>query len=304
MINQMRTRARAKINLALDITGTREDGYHNVRMVMQTLRLYDEITLVKIPEREIRLTTNFRHVPTNQMNLAYRAADMLFQEFRLPGGIAIDLNKRIPAAAGLAGGSADAASVLFAIARMYDLPLSRGMLMQRGLAIGADVPFCLLRGTALAEGIGEELTRLKAAPHYYVLLVTPPFGVSTRRVYTELDELKEPLKHPDVDAMLWEIERPEGKLPELLGNCLEQVTIPMHPMIADIKKDMLILGAKASLMSGSGPTVFGLFEDFETMKAAYDTLKEQHYPGRINYTDFYDPAADLAQRQQTSGDSE
>ena len=295
MVNQMRIRARAKINLALDIVGTREDGYHEVRMIMQTLRLYDDIYLLKIPEPEIRITTNFRHVPTNQMNLAYRAAEILFNEFHLPGGIEIDLNKRIPASAGLAGGSADAASVLFAISRMYDLPLSRSMLMKRGLQIGADVPFCLVRGTALAEGIGEELTRLPAAPHYYVLLVTPPFGVSTRKVYTDLDELKEPLRHPDVDAMIREIEHPKGDLPKLLGNCLEQVTIPMHPVIADIKKDMLTLGACASMMSGSGPTVFGLFEDFETMKQAYDTLKAHRVPGRIHYTEFYDPATDLAQ---------
>ena len=303
MVNQMRTRARAKINLALDITGTREDGYHDVRMIMQTLRLYDDIYLMKIPEPEIRITTNFRHVPTNQMNLAYRAAEILFQEYHLPGGIAIDLNKRSPSAAGLAGGSADAASVLFAISRMYDIPLSRSMLMQRGLQIGADVPFCLMRGTALAEGIGEKLTRLSAAPHYYVLLVTPPFGVSTRKVYTELDELKEPLRHPDVDAMIREIEEPKGNLPKLLGNCLEQVTIPMHPVIADIKQDMLTLGACASMMSGSGPTVFGLFEDFETMKAAYDTLRAHRIPGRINYTEFYDPAADFAQ-QKTPRDPE
>lgn len=295
MVNQMRIRARAKINLALDIVGTREDGYHEVRMIMQTLRLYDDIYLLKIPEKEIRITTNFRHVPTNQMNLAYRAAEILFNEYHLPGGIEIDLNKRIPASAGLAGGSADAAAVLYAVSRMYDLPMSRSMLMKRGLTIGADVPFCLLRGTALAEGIGEELTRLPAAPHYYVLLVTPPFGVSTRKVYTDLDELKEPLRHPDVDAMIREIEQPKGNLPKLLGNCLEQVTIPMHPVIADIKKDMLTLGACASMMSGSGPTVFGLFEDFETMKQAYDTLKAHRVPGRINYTEFYDPATDMAQ---------
>ena len=153
-----------------------------------------------------------------------------------------------------------------------------------------------MRGTALAEGIGEQLTRLTAAPHYYVLLVTPPFGVSTRRVYTELDELKEPLRHPDVDAMLREIEQPKGDLPKLLGNCLEQVTIPIHPVIADIKKDMLTLGASASLMSGSGPTVFGLFEDRETMMMAYNTLKAHRIPGRINYTEFYDPAADYSQQ--------
>ncbi|MBR6366507.1 MAG: 4-(cytidine 5'-diphospho)-2-C-methyl-D-erythritol kinase [Lachnospiraceae bacterium] len=296
MVNEMRTRARAKINLALDITGTRADGYHDVRMIMQSLRLYDDIYLRKIPEPEIRLSSNFRFIPTNQMNLAYQAAELLFKEFNLPGGIAIDLNKRIPAAAGLAGGSSDAASVLFAISRMYDLPLSRGMLMKRGLTIGADVPFCLMRGTALAEGIGEELTRLPAAPHYYVLLVTPPFGVSTRKVYTELDTLTEALKHPDVDAMIREIERPQGALPKLLGNCLEQVTIPMHPEIADIKKDMIALGACASLMSGSGPTVFGLFEDADTMKAAYNTLRAHCYPGRINYTEFYDPAAEFSQK--------
>lgn len=183
---EMRLRAYAKINLGLDVLRRREDGYHEVQMVMQTVGLHDNIMLKKLKTPGIRINTNLFYLPNNENNLAYKAAKLLMDEFQLPGGLFIDLQKRIPVAAGMAGGSSDAAAVLYGVNQMYRLKLSKEELMQRGVKLGADIPYCLLRGTALAEGIGERLTPLPPMPACHVLIAKPPISVSTKFVYENL----------------------------------------------------------------------------------------------------------------------
>lgn len=272
-MNELTLNGYAKINLGLDVLRRREDGYHEVRMIMQNIGLHDVITLKKTEERGIVLTTNAGELPVNKDNLMYKAADMLFTEFELPGGIAMHLEKNIPVAAGLAGGSTDCAAVLRGMNELYGLNLTLEELQKRGVKIGADVPFCLMEGTALAEGIGEKLTRLPACPACHVVIAKPPVDVSTKVVYTNLKaaELKE---HPDIDGMLEALEsRDLPGIAERLANVLETVTVPMHPVISDIKDMLEENGAMKALMSGSGPTVFAMFDDIEKANNAVEKLK-------------------------------
>ena len=269
----MKLKAMAKINLGLDVVGKREDGYHEVRMIMQTVQLHDELILTEIPEPGIRMTTNLPYVPANSNNLAYRAADLLMQEFHISQGLEIRLTKRIPVAAGMAGGSSDAAAAFVGVNRIFRLGLSKRELMERAVQIGADVPYCLLRGTALAEGIGERLTPLPPMPACHILIGKPGVSLSTRYVYGNLraDEITD---HPDIDGMLAAIE--EGSLPgvtERMANVLEEVSIAAHPVIGEIKKHMKEHGAMGALMSGSGPTVFGIFDSRRAAERAGRALK-------------------------------
>ena len=271
--------ARAKINLGLDVLAKRPDGYHELRMVMQSLNLHDEIHLTVTQEPGIRLSTDVPGLPADERNLAYRAAALLMEEFKIGQGLKIDLYKKIPMAAGLAGGSADAAAVLKGVSRLFGLDLSVEELQKRGVRLGADIPYCLMMGTALAEGIGEKLTRLPDAPTCYVLLAKPPVEVSTGFVYGNLkvDRLKE---HPDIDgqiAAVWDGDF--RKMAELMGNVLETVTIPAHPVIRELKDEMKRLGAVGAMMSGSGPTVFGLFEEEENAQEAYGRMKHRREDG-------------------------
>lgn len=183
----MRLKALAKINLGLDVLGRRENGYHDVKMIMQSIYLYDQVTLKKTKEPGITLSTNLHFLPVNENNIAYKAAALLMEEFHLEGGMEIQLQKYIPVAAGMAGGSTNAAAVLFGMNRMYDLGLSQKELMDRGVTLGADVPYCIMRGTVLAEGIGEELTTLPAMPKCTILVAKPPISVSTKEVYEAID---------------------------------------------------------------------------------------------------------------------
>lgn len=283
----MRLRAMAKINLGLDILGKRPDGYHEVRMIMQTVNLYDTLELTKEDRPGIRMSTNRHFLPVNDDNLCVKAARLLMEEFSLPGGISIYLQKRIPVAAGMAGGSTDAAAVLYAMNQMYELKLSQKELMKRGVLIGADVPYCLMRGTALAEGIGEKLTRLPPMVKCPVLVAKPAVSVSTRTVYQELDACTN-ITHPDISGLVRDIK--SGNLTEIaahMGNVLEEVTIPKYPVIAQIKDVMKEQGAINAMMSGSGPTVFGLFEDEATMRKAKNVLKETGYAAQIYGTTIY-----------------
>ena len=182
-MNELKLKAMAKINLGLDVLRKREDGYHDLRMVMQSIYLYDQITLTVKEEPGITVVTNLSYLPTNEDNLVYRAAKLLMEEFGITKGLEIELKKYIPVAAGLAGGSSDAAAVLVGVNRVFGLGLSKEDLMQRGVKIGADVPYCIMRGTALAEGIGEQLTRLPDAPDTHVLIAKPPIHDSTGFVY-------------------------------------------------------------------------------------------------------------------------
>ena len=225
-MDKLRLKALAKINLGLDVLRRREDGYHEVRMIMQTVGIYDQIELVRQKEPGIRVKTNLFYLPENENNLVYKAAKLLMDEFSIEDGVFIDLNKYIPVAAGMAGGSSDAASVLYGMNRMFQLGLSRRELMERGVSIGADVPYCILRGTALAEGIGEKLTALPPMPKCWVLVAKPGISVSTKFVYENLhaNELR-PEQHPDIDAVMEGIEA--GNLrqtAQAMGNVLELVT--------------------------------------------------------------------------------
>ena len=284
---EMRLRALAKINLGLDVIRRREDGYHEVKMIMQTIRLYDRITIKKTKNQKIQVKTNLFYLPENENNLVYKAAKLLMDEFQIQQGVQIDLQKFIPVAAGMAGGSSDAAAVLYGMNRMLRLGLSTEELMQRGVKIGADVPYCIMRGTALAEGIGEELTELMPAPECKVLIAKPPISVSTKFVYENL-RLDENTKHPDIDLLVQDIER--GSLKDMaahMGNVLESVTIPNYPVIDEIKEQMINDGALNAMMSGSGPTVFGLFEDKEKAEYAYHRMREGNLAKQVYLTEIY-----------------
>ena len=275
MVKHLGLKAYGKINLGLDVLRKREDGYHEVRMIMQTVGLYDRLDLICRSEPGIRVETNLYYLPNNENNLVYQAADLLMKEFGVSQGLHIRLRKFIPVAAGMAGGSSDAAAVLFGVNKMFGLGLSQQQLMERGVKIGADVPYCILRGTALTEGIGEKLTPLPPMPQCRVLIARPGISVSTRSVYENLraDRLR-PEQHPDIDAMTAAIgEGDIHRVAGLLGNVLETVTIPAHPVIGQLKEAMMDYGAEGALMSGSGPTVFGLFTNPRAAEDAYEDMR-------------------------------
>ena len=274
-MDSIRLKARAKINLGLDVLGKREDGYHEVRMVMQTIGIYDRLILTKIPEEEIRITSNLAFLPVNENNLIYKAIKLLKDEYHFPGGVSVDLNKFIPVAAGMAGGSTDAASTMFGVNRLFGLNLSMGKMMELGVRLGADVPYCVMRGTALAEGIGEKLTRITPVPHMWILIAKPQINVSTRLVYEQLD-MGGIQKHPDIDGIIRAIVAQDVvRIAQSMGNVLENVTVPLYPVIETIKQDMLSHGAINAMMSGSGPTVFGIFPDEQTTLACQAFLKKK-----------------------------
>ncbi len=285
-MDKIQLKALAKINLGLDVLRRREDGYHEVKMIMQTISLYDELMLKKIKKPEIQLRTNLPYLPTNENNLAYQAAKLLMDEYQIEGGLLIQLDKKIPVAAGLAGGSSDAAAVLWGVNQMYHLGLSRRELMERGVRLGADVPYCILRGTALAEGIGEKLKVLPPMPKCYLLIAKPGISVSTRFVYENLhaNELEKE-QHPDVDAMIAALRQKDlALLSSRMGNILELVTIPAHPVIDKIKQEMRKAGALGAMMSGSGPTVFGIFDTQPKARKAYRALRASQLAKQLYLT--------------------
>ena len=280
-------KALAKINLGLDVVRRREDGYHEVRMIMQTIHLYDKLDIVKTKEPGIQITSNLSYVPTNENNLVYKAGKLLMDEFDIKEGVSVDLQKRIPVAAGMAGGSSDAAAMLYGMNEIFGLGLSRQQLMDRGVKIGADVPYCLMRGTALAEGIGEKLTSLPPMVKCPVLIAKPQISVSTKFVYQNL-KLDENTVHPDIDQLVKDIEDKDlHAIAGHMGNVLESVTIPEYPIIAEIKEQMMKSGAINAMMSGSGPTVFGLFEDEEMARRAYDEMLKTGLAKQIYLTSIY-----------------
>lgn len=269
----MRLRALAKINLGLDILGKREDGYHEVRMIMQTIQMYDVLEIHKRKKPGISLAVNVPFIPTDERNLVYRAAAMLMEEFHVQEGISIRLDKFIPVAAGMAGGSSDAAAAFVGVNRLFHLGLSQEELMERAVKVGADVPYCIMRGTALAEGIGEKLTALPPVPPCYVLVGKPAVSVSTKMAYENLN-LESVQKHPDIDGMISDIEN--GNLLEMtekMANVFEPGIIREYPVIQQIKDFMEERGALRAMMSGSGPTVFGIFDDKEKMERAAEELR-------------------------------
>lgn len=292
MVRHLGLKAYGKINLGLDVLRKREDGYHEVRMIMQTVGLYDRIDLIYRDDPGIKVETNLYYLPSNENNLVYQAAKLLMDEFEVKKGIHIKLKKFIPVAAGMAGGSSDAAAVLFGVNRMFGLGLTQQELMKRGVKIGADVPYCVMRGTALSEGIGEVLTPLPPVPQCQVLIAKPGISVSTKFVYENLhaNELR-PEQHPDIDGMAQAIRQGDiYKVAGCLGNVLETVTIPAHPVVGKIKEVMTERGAIGSLMSGSGPTVFGLFTNPRAATNAYEYLrygKGSELARQVYLTNFY-----------------
>ena len=274
-MRELKLKAKAKINLGLDVVRKREDGYHEVRMIMQMINLYDKITLRKKTEPGITVTANLSYLPVNEDNLVYRAAKLLMDEFQVDGGLEIELQKYIPVAAGMAGGSTDAAAVMVGVNRIFQLGLNKKQLMERGVKIGADVPFCIMRGTALAEGIGEELTALPAMPHCSLVIAKQKIHVSTKFVYGNL-KVGELTEHPDIDGQVQALR--ENNLEQLvtrMGNVLETVTIPAYPVIDEIKHTMMKYGAMGAMMSGSGPTVFGIFEKEDKAQEVCRLLKKE-----------------------------
>ena len=283
----MRLRALAKINLGLDILGKREDGYHEVRMIMQTIQMYDVLEIYRKKTPGISLTTNLPFVPSDERNLVYKAAKLLMDEFHVEEGISMRLDKSIPVAAGMAGGSSDAAAAFVGVNRLFALGLSERELMERAVKVGADVPYCIMRGTALAEGIGEKLTWIPQVPKCFVLIGKPGVNVSTKMAYENLhlDEIRE---HPDIDGMIRDIK--EGDLYSMvsrMGNVFEPGIIAKYPVIQEIKDLMEKNGALKAMMSGSGPTVFGIFDDADKMEKAAAALRESRLAKTVFATEVY-----------------
>ena len=271
-MNKLQMKAYAKINLALDVLGTLPNGYHEVRMIMQTVDIWDELSFEKT-ETGIVITTDSGELPTDENNLIYKAVKLMQEEFANPGGVRIHLRKNIPIAAGMAGGSTDAAAAMKGFNELYELGAQTERLRELGVCIGADVPYCVMGGTALAEGIGEKLTGLPDAPQCTLVVVKPDLNVSTKEVYTRLDAMAD-VEHPDIDGMISAIENKDlAGVAKRLGNVLESVTMQLCPAIADIRNCMKSHGALGSLMSGSGPTVFGIFDDVSRAQAAADAIK-------------------------------
>lgn len=278
---ELELKAYAKINLGLDVLRKRKDGYHDVKMVMQTVDLYDVLKISEFDEDEIELESSLQILPVNEDNIVYRACKLIKDEYDIKKGVKIYIDKHIPIAAGLAGGSADAAAALIGLNRMFDLNIPKEQLMEYGVSLGADVPFCIMRGTALSEGIGEKLTRLSPLPDCYILIAKPAVNVSTRKVYQSL-RLDEISYHPNIDKLVKSLDKQDLKeITVSQGNLLETVTIPMHEEIMDLKVLIRRCGAVNPIMSGSGPTVFGIFEDEDMANEAARIVKDENFANQV-----------------------
>lgn len=282
--NTIIKKAYAKVNLGLDVIRRREDGYHEVRMIMQTVDICDVLTFTRQERPGIVVTTDKEELPGDESNLIYKAARLVTETYSVREGIKIELQKRIPMAAGMAGGSTDAAAVFHGMNEMFELGMDEDEMCALGVKIGADIPYCIKGGTALAEGIGEILTKLPDAPACVVLVAKPDIDVSTKYVYGNLHA--ESLEyHPDIDGMRAAIE--EGDLrgmAERMGNVLETVTVNAYPVIREIKEVMKKSGAWNALMSGSGPTVFGIFGEEEKARKAYNEIAQANLAGQLFLT--------------------
>lgn len=271
-MNEVRIRGMAKINLALDVLGKRPNGYHDVSMIMQTVGLYDELYIAKKDTPGIAVFCDTEELPCDEHNLIYKAAKLILTHTKTKSGVSIHLQKNIPIAAGMAGGSTDAAATLIGINRLFELSLDYEILESLAVQIGADVPYCLHGGTYLSEGIGEILKPLPKMPGAYLVIAKPDINVSTAFVYQNL-KLQEITVHPDISGMIGAITNGDiHGVADRLANVLETVTIPAYPQIEQMKQCLLANGAMGALMSGSGPTVFGLFEQEKTAKTAYEQL--------------------------------
>jgi len=266
--------ARGKINLSLDVLSKRPDNYHELKMIMQTIDICDTVTLESSKREGIEVSCNSKWVPCGPGNIAYKAAELLINRYKISSGVRIIINKKIPVAAGLAGGSSDAAAVLKGMNILFSLGLSESELMSLGKEIGADVPYCIRGGTMLAEGIGEILTPLKPLGVIDIVLIKPRIGISTAWVYKNLN-LNEITDRPDTEMLINAINHNNiDVLAKNMKNVLETVSIKRHGVIKTIKDRLLELGALGSMMSGSGPTVFGIFRDRQSAERAYNAVKD------------------------------
>lgn len=276
-MNSINLKAYAKVNLALDIIGKRPDGYHDVSMIMQTIALHDKIKITINNENKINIKTNLYYLPSNSNNIVYKATELFFSQLNLKSGVNIDILKQIPVSAGLGGGSADAAATFIGLNKLFRQNLSTSELMALGVKIGADVPFCILKGTALSEGIGEILSPLNPMPDGYFVIVKPPISVSTKEVYENLN-LHTNYTRPDIDLIIQHINNNNiTRLASSMANILESVTESKHQIIKEIKEELLRHNALGSIMSGSGPSVFGVFENEQGAKNAFLKLKEKYH---------------------------
>lgn len=278
--------AHAKINLGLDVIRKREDGYHEVKMIMQMVKLCDTLTFESREDEEIHIFTDNKKLPCDEHNLIYKGAMVLFEETGRRIGADITLEKRIPIAAGMAGGSTDAAAAMLALNEMMGQPLTKERLMEISVKTGADVPYCILGGTALSEGIGEVLTPLAPPPEAFILIAKPDIDVSTAFVYRNL-KLEKIKRHPDIDGMAGAIKRGDLRgITDRMENVLETVTIPAHPIIGEIKELCRAQGAMNALMSGSGPTVFAVFEKKEDAERTMKRIQERGLSQEVFVTGF------------------
>lgn len=276
-MNRVEIDAQAKINITLDVLYKRTDGYHEVEMVMQSISLKDYITIELLPQKVIEIEADCPNLACDETNIAYKAAKLMMDKFNLDAGVRIRINKNIPIAAGLAGGSSNAAAVVLGINELFDLKKSKEELTKLGKTIGADVPFCIYKGTALAKGIGEQLQKLKPIPKVPVLIVKPPYSVSTKEIYGKLD-IEKINERPDTPMMLKHIEKSDvHAIAKGLCNVMEEVTFKLYPELAQIKAQLKQYGALGSLMSGSGPTVFGVFESKRDLLKAQERLSIKHH---------------------------
>jgi 4-diphosphocytidyl-2-C-methyl-D-erythritol kinase len=285
MDNIIIRKAYAKINLGLDVVRRLPNGYHEVRMIMQNVDIYDVLTFAKA-EEGILLQVDNQEVPADGNNLICKAAKLLLETAGIQGGVRITLEKNIPIAAGMAGGSTDAAAAFLGINELYEIGYDIEQLKALGVKIGADVPYCIQGGTALAEGIGEVLSELPAPPACHLLVAKPDINVSTKFVYENLraNELE---YHPDIDGMIEALDSGDLKgITDRLGNVLETVTVPAYPIIQEIKDVMLAAGAENALMSGSGPTVFGIFTDKDQADAAAGAIRQAALAKQVFVTGF------------------
>ena len=286
-MKNIQLKAHGKINLCLDVLRKREDGYHDLEMVMQTVGLHDVIGITAAEGTgEITVVSDSAFIPNDKNNLCYAAASLLMDEFNIKDDITIRIEKNIPVAGGMAGGSSDCAAVLRGINEMYDLGLDLEELQKRGVTLGADVPFCLLGGTALAEGIGEKLTVLAPPPKCHILIAKPDIFVSTAYVFGNINPDKI-MYHPNTRAMVKAIENSDLKnMTREMYNVMEEVTVMEYPEIAQIEQLMLDKGAMGAIMSGSGPTVFGIFDDREKANMALYEIKKEQLAKQIEITEF------------------
>ena len=269
-------KAPAKINLALDIIGKYEDNYHNLSMVMTTVDLYDRIIIQKINEDKIILESNRYYLPNDRRNLVYKAAQIMKEKYNYDKGLKIYIDKKIPIAAGLAGGSSNAAATIRAINKLFKLELSLDEMINVGKEIGSDVPFCLYNKTALVEGKGEIIKPLPIPPKCWIILVKPHFGVSTKEIFAKVK--LNSLEHPNVNEVVKAINNKDYyNLCKSIGNALEEVTFSKYKEVKIIKEKLLYLGVDAALMSGSGPTVFGLVLKERKAKKIINSLDKNQY---------------------------